>query len=239
MASELLIEDVRWCLRRLPCEVLATLKERRLFLAGGFIRACIAQEPVSDIDLFAPSKDAAEAAARALAGKDHHFLATDNAFTVYGFGKLPVQFIHRWTFERAEDILPSFDFTVARACVWHEVAGWKSLCDERFYCDLAAKRIVYCCPLRNEDAGGSMLRVLKFYQKGYRIPLDSLGRVVARLVAGIRFDHTGNSEEAIAMVVTGLLHEVDPLIDPTHASHLPATRGEQALEGAADALPAK
>ena len=44
------------------------------------------------------------------------------------------------------------------------------LCNIRFYPDLAARRLVYTSPLRNEDAGGSILRVLKFYQRGYRIP---------------------------------------------------------------------
>ena len=230
MGNELLPEDLKWCLRRLPRKVLAMLKERHLFLAGGFIRACISSEPPSDVDLFAPTKEAAEAAGRALAGNDHRFFATENAYTVTGIGRLPIQFIHRWTYQSPSDLLPTFDFTVARAAIWwHDVGGWKTLCDERFYADLAAKRLVYCSPIRNEDAGGSMLRVLKFYQKGYRIPLDSLAAVVTRLVGGVKdigavFER-GDVE--VTRILTGLLHEVDPDIDPTHLAHLPATRGEE------------
>ena len=147
-----------------------------------------------------------------------------------GVGRIPVQFIHRWTYETPADLLPSFDFTVARAAIWYEEKGWATLCDDRFYPDLAGKRLVYCSPARNEDAGGSILRVLKFYQKGYRIPLDSLAAVVTRLIGGVRdigavFER---GEAEVARILTGLLHEVDPDIDPTHVAHLPATPGEEA-----------
>jgi hypothetical protein len=99
--------------------------------------------------------------------------------------------------------------------------------------------LVYLQPIRNEDAGGSMLRVLKFYQRGYRIPIDSLGQVISRLMTGVdisrihteqkKFDKDSEipglvfDEQQLSKVVTGLLREVDPLIDPAHVSHLPAT----------------
>ena len=98
--------------------------------------------------------------------------------------------------------------------------------DDRFYADLAAKRLIYRSPLRNEDAGGSLLRVLKFYQRGYRIPLNSLGAVIARLVNAVDEEKigafAGNHEQKLAKVLTALLHEVDPAIDPEHIAHLPS-----------------
>lgn len=223
-------EDLRWCLRLLPKPVFELLKERpkKLAVAGGFIRSAITGEKISDIDLFSESKDAAEAAARKLAvGRSR--IETDNAYIVFGNLKYTVQFIHRWAYDCPEDILPSFDFTIARAAFWYDDEKWLTLCDEDFYSDLAAKRLVYCCPDRNEDAGGSMLRVLKFYQKGYRIPLDSLGSVIARLVSGVKLDEITAHEETelqMAKVLTGLLREVDPNIDPTHVAHMPAKDDE-------------
>lgn len=96
---------------------------------------------------------------------------------------------------------------------------------DTFYQDLAAKRLVYTSrtPLRDGEAGGSLLRVLKYYRRGYTIPITDLGLVVARLVKGIdlsRYEDPmvslfGN-EEKLAMVFRGLLREVDPLIDPDH-----------------------
>jgi hypothetical protein len=74
-------------------------------------------------------------------------------------------------------------------------------------------------------AGGSILRVLKFYQRGYRIPLDSLGAVIARLMKPVDFDKIigrTDQEDQLAKVLTGLLREVDPNVDPTHEAHLPA-----------------
>ena len=106
--------------------------------------------------------------------------------------------------------------------------------DDDFYSDLAAKRLVYRAPQRNEDAGGSILRVLKFYQRGFRIPLDSLGAVIARLVnqidpaaieAGIHHgdDLLGKTiEERWAHIITSKLHEVDPMVNPAYFSHLPS-----------------
>ena len=71
-----------------------------------------------------------------------------------------------------------------------------------------------------------MLRVLKFYQRGYRIPLDSLGAVIARLCQAVnwgKIETHGNTEAQLGKVLTGLLREVDPNIDPLHESHLPST----------------
>lgn len=228
-------QDVSWCVRRLPRLVRdAMMVDSRIACAGGFVRDCIARDPISDVDLFTASKSAAEALAydlagvRNLAGKPFvpekgrperkAVYASQYAYTVkavnHGF---PVQIIHRWTFDRPEFVVPSFDFTIARAAIWYDVdaKGWRSLCAPSFYADLAAKRLVYCSPVRNEDAGGSMLRLLKFYQRGYRCPLDSLGAVISRLVSGIRPEECpargGDSEELWrAKILTGLLFEVDP-----------------------------
>lgn len=235
-------QDVYWIGRQMPKAVWETLlaQKRTLFLAGGYIRACVANEPPSDIDLFTGSKDSGLAAAVAMVagGKGLRMVETDNAFTVLGFS-VPVQFIHRWTFDDPAKCVESFDFTIARAAVWfndekddERHAILQSCCDDRFYSDLAAKRLIYCAPVRNEDAGGSMLRVLKFYQRGYRIPLDSLGAVMARMFEGVDSERLNNSaefrnethEHRMAKVLTGMLREVDPEIDPKHLAHLPCIR---------------
>jgi hypothetical protein len=241
---ELVREDLVWAVRRLPRFLADTLKARgpKLVIAGGYLRSVIGREDVNDVDLFSPTKDAAKDAAHAIANHElamftagHKWqpcstIETDNAITVLT-RPYSSQFIHRWTFEKPEDIVPTFDFTIARAALWFD-GEWKSLCDERFYSDLAAKRLVYCLPVREEEAGGSMLRILKFYQRGYRIPLDSLGAVMARLMKAV--DHgavigacgdnraPAEIERQTAKIITGLLREVDPSIDPDHIAHLPA-----------------
>ena len=229
-------QDLQWALQRTPVPVLELMKRRgtRLLAAGGFLRSIIANEKINDIDLFSPTQEEAYSAAQELAGDDKIY-TTDNAYSVRLKRGLLAQFIHRWTFDRPEDMLNSFDFTIACGAFWYDAsrfdplhagAGWQSMIDDRFYADLAAKRLIYRSPLRNEDAGGSLLRVLKFYQRGYRIPLNSLGAVIARLVNAVDEEKigafAGNHEQKLAKVLTALLHEVDPAIDPEHIAHLPS-----------------
>jgi hypothetical protein len=214
--------DIYWLACRMPRAVFNAAKTHKenFIIAGGFIRSVIANDPVSDIDVFGKSKDSLEAIARSMIPAHGKLISTDNAFTVTGL-KMPLQFIHRWTFNTPEEVVKSFDFTTASAAIWHDGERWQSLCDERFYPDLAARRLVYRNPVRNEDAGGSMLRVLKFYQRGYRIPLDSLGNVMARVLAEVDKRRAENASLKVAEVITGLLREVDPLVDLSHSAHLP------------------
>lgn len=216
---ELVQEDLNWCIRRLPNMVLEILRENpgTVFVSGGFIRSCVSGEDVNDIDIFSLSKEKSELLARRISDEKHAIIATENAFTVLGY-KYTLQFIHRWSFQSPVECVESFDFTIARAAIWDDGKEYKSIIDDRFYIDLASKRLVYCQPKRNEDAGGSMLRLFKFYQRGYRAPLTTMGAVTARLIQGLQ-DRGEWTEENNAKVVTGLLREVDPDIDPKHIAH--------------------
>ena len=235
--TELTPQDLTWCLRRLPRSLLDMLagRPRQLTVAGGYVRACVSGEPVQDIDVFAPNPDVARSCALLLAGNNLRTVNTENAVTVV-MRPCPVQFIHRWTFATPEEVIPSFDFTVARAAFWHGGTQWHSLVDDRFYADLASKRLVYCCPDRVEDAGGSMLRILKFYQRGYRIPLDSLGAVMARMMMAVDMkavEEVGHGvsktiEQILSDRMTALLREVDPEVDPSHSAHLPPNQPSMA-----------
>jgi hypothetical protein len=223
---------------RLPKAVVKLLKERPVFLAGGFIRDTITGDKPHDIDLFAPSKDAAEAAALWVrnetfasdpsAGK---VFRSDNAFTV----RTPthqIQLIHRWTFDDPAKCIESFDYTVAQAAMWWwtdpavppdlEVPikyEWRGICSTTFYEDLAARRLVYTMPKREEEPGGSMLRLIKFYQRGYRAPLTAIGQVMARCCLGVRDLQGAIEEDQLGRVLRGLLRDVDPAIDPDHIMH--------------------
>jgi hypothetical protein len=230
----------------------------KIFVGGGFLRSIVAGDPINDIDVFVGSEREAEDLGQILADKyECKLWRTDNALTVTG-AKPTIQIIHRWLFKTGFEAADSFDFTCCCAMFWWDAnptielgvelptgefgaeskAGWQSYCDERFYCDVAGKRLIYRNPVRNEDAGGSMLRVLKYYQKGYRIPVDSLADVITRLVQGVDFqklmpslnDQAGlelgakSSPGRFSAIICALLREVDPLIDPSHVAHLPAER---------------
>lgn len=223
--AELNIADLSWSVQRLPSNLKNLMKEpeweNSLFVGGGYIRCVITGDKINDIDLFVKSEKDAELVAFKLAKDKKDIHKSPNAFTVKG--KTTIQVIHRWLFHKPEDVALSFDFTICCAVISYSDKKWKSFCDDRYYMDLASKRLIYRSPVRNEDAGGSMLRVLKYYQKGYRIPIDSLGSVIARLVKDIDTNKVSIKEEKeVGKILTGLLRVVDPNIDPLHESHLPS-----------------
>lgn len=238
--SLLLPEDIHYCMRFIPVDLRALIVANKLMIAGGFIRATIGREDVSDIDIFGPSITVLRDVAGRLADKyGCKAKETRNAITVAAVGRKPVQFITRWLYTDAEAVIQSFDFTIAQACIFptdardlarrasvddphgHDpIEGdnpdrlvWAGLCSDRFYADLAAKRLVYTEPARNEDAGGSLMRAVKFMGRGYRISPASLGKTMARLAQRVRWDSGMVSDEAgKAKVITGLLRQVDPLL---------------------------
>lgn len=216
--SRLTQNDVHYCLSRLPKDLVTLMKERDLLLAGGFIRETISGGKVKDIDFFGHDKKGLEMAAMSLAlsRKGARMFSTDNAFTVLSPPRLPVQFITRWlTTNGNEDYLKNFDFTVCQAGIWwdHDTREWTSGCHEDFYADLAAKRLVYTFPQRDEEVGGSMIRMKKFMKRGYDIQIWSLAGITARLMQGVRKVESPQYEDEkwLTTILTSLLREVDPL----------------------------
>jgi hypothetical protein len=210
--QELMATDLLFVIGRLPKDVIGLVKKYGLIVAGGFIRSTIAGEKVSDIDFFGKDQPTLRAAAQeiciARGGRLHE---TPNAITVLSGHRIPLQFIMRWTYENAEGVIPSFDFTVCRAALEFKEEKWRGYCCERFYPDLAARRLYYTHPVRDEEVGGSLMRAIKFIPRGYKIQAGSLAGVIARLMSKVDHDKIRGSEEQLKIVVTGLLREVDPL----------------------------
>jgi hypothetical protein len=212
--SHLTDTDLQFVVRRIPKDVRDLLTTEPFFLGGGFIRETIAGGEVRDIDLFGPTKgrliDAADGLATRREVKPYR---TDNAITVLAPPRLPVQFITRWAFTDAEALAASFDFTVCQAVVWFDKSDlrWKSVTSDAFYPDLAARRLTYTSPVREEEPGGSLLRVRKFLARGYSIQAPSLAAVVSQLMGKVR-NVEELTQEGRTRVLAGLLYEVDPLL---------------------------
>jgi hypothetical protein len=189
----------------------------RVIIAGGFIRAVVAGEPINDVDLFTNSKEEAEELlfairdeieivsfstpnAHSIEGLKHP-VSTPNAHSIEGL-KYPVQIILAWQFRSAYECIKSFDFTICQAAIYYEAGKWHSVCSGNFYPDLAAKRLRYTSPSRVEThIGGSLTRILKHYQRGYHIDVESLGATLngfyRALLPGIYGAHTQKICEAI------------------------------------------
>lgn len=130
---------------------------------------------------------------------------SQHAFNVKGM-KYPVQVIRIGRPENAQQVLDSFDFSMCRAAVWFKNSdtdgGWKSLCHDSFYEDLSAKRLVYCSPV-DENLGSSLLRLLKFYGKGFTAPNETISQIVARVAKA-----PNETVEAVAQNVNQSLRNV-------------------------------
>lgn len=209
--------DLDRVVRCLPNEVKQVMKkEDGVFLGGGFIRSIVSGETPSDIDLFASPYVDVGIIANSFVSNGYRLHVTKNAYTLLKQGRWPIQIILRWRYDDPVKVILSFDFTICRAVVFYNSvvdAAWTSRIDEDFYSDLAARRLVYTRPVRNEDAGGSMMRVRKFLKRGYNIQAESLGMVIARLYSGV--DQTRcdiNNEDELSVVLVSLLREVDPAV---------------------------
>ncbi len=237
--------DLSWVVERLPQAAYDLLKTSpsRAFLAGGFIRSVIAHERINDLDLFTTNVyEAQELAEHYLkTGKGGtHISRSEYAFNVHGT-RPHFQVIHKWGYSDPEVLIQSFDFTIAQAVVWHDGTEFRSLCADTYYEDLAAKRLVYTSRVRDDDQpGGSLLRSYKFAARGYRMPLDSLAALLARMGAKAAADTEQLSpdcllrdmrEEDWLVSLNEQLVEVDPttgrraLVDkpkpPVHDDDLP------------------
>lgn len=180
------------------------LKGPRICVAGGFILSNLTDSHVNDIDLFTTDKETALEVATALAGKDG-YIETKNAFTIIRADNPTIQIIHRWTFAHPIEVIGSFDFTVSSAAFWWEpiapdcLGHWASACHPTFYSDMFSKRLVYTSPIRLEQTGGSLLRILKFCKRGFDISAESLAAVVARTVQNIKDESATNVETEKAL----------------------------------------
>lgn len=207
-------EDLTWCVKRLPNDVKKAMMQEgtKLSVGGGFIRSCITGDKTCDIDMFVDSENTAKRVVGILLKDNVKPFKTKNAHTLFRNGKPNVQIITRWLYEKPVDVLSDLDFSVCCAVIWFDISNneWVGKCVEPFYMDLAARRLRYMTPNRNEDAGGSILRVLKYYGKGYKVTLDSYAKVIARLAIGVDMELIRGSEDKLAFVLKGLLYEVDP-----------------------------
>jgi len=206
-------EDLQWVVRRLPKDVKEMMKSLRsnVCLGGGFIRSCITGDPINDLDLFVDSVDTEKKVVEMLKGITQKIIRSKNAVTLITH-TFPIQIIHRWLYERPEDVLSDFDFSITCAVVWYDGVMWCGKVHPLYYSDLAAKRLTYLHPNRDEDVGGSVLRVLKYYRKGYNITLNSFAGTISRLMSGVRRENEAaiTDEDERTRVLTGLLVEVDP-----------------------------
>ena len=221
----LLPEDLNYIVSAIPKMVRELMKSNQLYLGGGFIRSMITGEKASDIDLFIPNEPTYLLNSLISEFMDEHGdnykIKTKYAVTIVRRHLTPIQIITRWKYDDPVYLFNDFDFTIAQAVIWYYGNTWLSAVSNYFYADLAAKRLRYTKPTREEDAGGSILRVMKFLRRGYKISPEALSDVIVQFLKGVGGDRSMDRPD-LSRIISGLMREVDPLrIDENNNVLLP------------------
>lgn len=209
--------DLRSCIAKLPQLLKDAMRyDSNIIVAGGFIRSVIAKEPINDIDVFVSDINKAQQLTKQLTSlvkSEEYITRTKNATTIKS--NPVVQIIHRWTFNDMVECINSFDFTITKAAIQFDKIEDRFIgkVDDRYYEDLSSKRLIYTNPIREEEAGGSMLRVFKYYKRGYTIELNSLAQVISRMINNPYFKNCYTKGDNVTTIISTLLYEVDPSTD--------------------------
>lgn len=203
VSLELTTHETGRVLDKLPPDVVGQLRDNsgQIVLAGGFIRDVLAGEAPKDIDLFVSSstKRIATKVANALASRPgRNLVTTENAHTITGMSPTP-QIVYRWQFSHPSQVIDLFDFEVCKAAIWYDAvsSSWVSKIAPRFREDLRDRRLTYSPPVVSDHKTDSLLRVLKFYARGYEINYLSLAQILVDTFQGAGFDTELHSDDAI------------------------------------------
>lgn len=151
-------------------------------VAGGFVRDTLTYNVPHDVDIFAVDVDSLDAA---IDWYEWHAeirakLTTPNAVTFRSPGQPTVQFISRCFYPDHEKLIESFDFSVCQAAVYWNGEKWIGVCTEAFLHDITNSELTYTAPVRDEDPGASVIRLVKFALKGYAPGEEDVVKCVGR-----------------------------------------------------------
>lgn len=174
-----------------------------VYLSGGFIRNAITGEQTHDIDIFLASDSIRSAIM--LEMNQIVWLRGKNSFSSVNIRPI-VQLYFREYFPKPESILLNADFTICACAVWWTGERWTGIVCERFYSDLAAKRLVFINEKEQEELGG-LLRAHKLMARGYNLPVDELAKFLARFSSSLKEGALGK-----ASIILQRLRDITPPI---------------------------
>jgi hypothetical protein len=143
------------------------------FIAGGAITSVFTGQPIRDVDFYLKSKEAfIEAVAQAYDESFWCLAATDRAVT-FARGSDIIQLMHFDFFPTAEAVFDAFDFTVCMGA--YDLDTKEFIFHEEFMKHAAQRHLSFHSGTRYPY--GSLLRVLKYQQRDYKISRSDLLRI--------------------------------------------------------------
>lgn len=186
-------EDLRKVVFALPEEIQKMMRKHpgQVVVAGGFIRALVANEDINDIDVFIDTETNCKKWAD---DEDLDYESREKHLYLEGEeGEPEIQIIWRYPFKQPVEIPDSFDYTVCKAAVWfsngdkNRPPGFVGTCHKNFYRDIARRMLVYETN-RDTERLESIPRLIKYIAYGYAIEPKSLAEVVSRTVVNLKLD---------------------------------------------------
>lgn len=143
------------------------------FIAGGALTSVFTGQSINDVDIYFKSKkDFIEAVGQAYDENMWCVAASDRAITFVNRDSV-VQLMHFDFFESAEEIFDAFDFTVSMGA--YDIDKDKFVFHEDFLKHASQRYLKFHSGTRYPY--GSLLRVLKYQQRGYTIGKGDLLRI--------------------------------------------------------------
>jgi hypothetical protein len=160
-------------------------------VAGGYVRDIISGKDPKDIDVFVQDEIVAKEVQDRLEWdlESARTKENKNSVTVDSYDPLvtmpPIQIINRWYVWPPEELVKTFDWGICQAAVYYDGREWQGVCTQAFVDDLANETATYMAPDRDEDAGASVLRMVKLARKGYFVDEESIAGCVGRFVGKV------------------------------------------------------
>lgn len=143
------------------------------FVAGGALTSSFTGFEIKDVDLYFKSKEAFVAAIEEAYDTGLWCLAATDRAVTFAYGDAIVQLMHFDFFPSAEAIFDAFDFTVCMAA--YDIDSKRFVFHEDFMKHAAQRFLRFHNGTRYPF--GSLLRVLKYQQRGYTIGKGDLLRI--------------------------------------------------------------
>lgn len=154
-------------------ESAANFMPRGAFIAGGALLSAFTGQPIKDADMYFKSKEDFIAAVEQAYDENLWCVAATDRAVTFASGDKIIQLMHFDFFETAEEIFDAFDFTVCMAA--YDMDEEKFIFHEDFLKHAAQRFLRFHNGTRYPY--GSLLRVLKYQQRGYTIGKSDMLRI--------------------------------------------------------------
>lgn len=211
----------------------ANFSPKGAFIAGGSLTSAFTGTAINDVDIYFKSKEAfVEAVQCAYDERLWCVAATDRAIT-FAYDNCIIQLMHFDYFETAAAIFDAFDYTISMAAydldkkefIFHE--DFLKHASQRFLRFHSGTRYPY----------GSLMRVLKYQQRGYTIGKGDLLRI-ALACQKVPLNSWDDLAKAIggqygekAQIVTDVPFSIDAAIELYKESDITVTSSSEEMPG--------